>query len=332
MYFVNKINYKNPNNAICLFIIIALSLIPTKKILSQDITTKVFFINKLEIQIIDPLYIKEKNKQVISKKIFDNSLIFEPGIYKINNKEYDFSREGLYRVFDFNGNSRQILIYEKDIHQLISSLSWIIHQGHQDHNLSYSEKFDKLKNYKLSLSCGHAVNFAINFLSQLGINARQISTFAFKDLNGLTDSHVFLEVFRNDIKKWTLYDLANNIYLTSKKGDQYTFLEFYNNFNRKNFLLGKLSNDTFIDTQSFKIKNINFSNFYESLLGSDNQVIDWYEKILQIPFIYTNGKYFTFVNMNKAKINFLGQKFNNNNFDYIYLSMDDFKNKFYINQ
>ncbi len=78
----------------------------------------------------------------------------------------------------------------------------------------------------MSLICGYISKFAHELLDELGIKSRIVYRHTLHNLTGYDDGHVMIEVFRDDLKKWVLYDIDNNCYFIKNK-TPLSFVEFW---------------------------------------------------------------------------------------------------------
>ena len=150
----------------------------------------------------------------------------------------------------------------------MSSLSWIISHGTKDDYKNFDHLLNQAKFRKLSLTCGNSINFVRHITNSLNIKSRQVSLFAMNNLNHLSDGHVMLEIYDNKYSRWILYDIDNNVIFRDAKGNLMSLIELEDKILSNNYILEKISVDSFIDINSFKIKSFDMHLFYESLLAT----------------------------------------------------------------
>ena len=135
-----------------------------------------------------------------------DSLIIPPGKYMYAGYQYDFSKEGLYRLM-ISSDQQERIVFRKNIDAVLSGISWIATGGTNDLGLSEAQKTIKAKTEKLSIYCSGVSSWANYLLSNLGINSRVISFVG-------TESHDVIEVRRDDYQRWVVYDLNSNAYFS----------------------------------------------------------------------------------------------------------------------
>jgi hypothetical protein len=250
----------------------------------------------------------------------NDSLIVKPNIYKIGNSCVNLGKEGLYRILNSDGSIKHVIVFQSDLYQLLSSISWIVTHGNEHNKLDFNEKQAQATKGKLFLTCSRVVGFAGLILERYKIKSRVIQTFASKDLNGYDDEHVLLEVFDPKIQKWILIDIDNNVWFSQNKVGL-SLVEFKSALDSsKNIKLEKLSNDATIDISNFRQNGKNFYGLIsENVIGNEN-LIRWHKYVMDI---VTIDKFF----YNEQQIDFMGKK----EPEYKFKNRNDFIKEFYEN-
>jgi len=255
-----------------------------------------------------------------------DALIVQPGIYSYNNTTYDMTAEGLYRFAEVNGVNRQCIVYQNNIHKLLSSLSWISTHGNSDSSLTYDSLKDSAKTRKIYVTCGKLVGLAQNILTT-SVPTRKISLYALDNITGFDDGHVLLEVWRSDLNKWVLYDLDNNFVFTDNNGVLLSLWEVLAVVNSDNYNMKPISVDTPLDISNFKTTTYDYGLYTETVISNK---YNWLKRVFAFPTIVDNGVYYGVDSsrtrdLTAADITYLtGLGIN-----YQVLSETDFLNRFY---
>lgn len=215
---------------------------------------------------------------VKSQKLPD-SLVITPGTYQINNQNFDFTKEGLYRILIVPEVNFQRIVYKNDIETLLSSLSWIDSHGTRDDDLKFKALEEKAKSEKIILTCGPISKFAQYILDKQKIPSRVVSGITQEKTNGFDDSHTMIEVKIDS--SWQVFDLDNNTYFT-KNNQNLNFQNLVNALNSdQEFEIRKLAYDSGIAIANFKDNNnYDYSLYGESILSTDHALKDWYKRVL----------------------------------------------------
>lgn len=105
----------------------------------------------------------------------------------------------------------QRIHYDNDVIKLLDSIAWIhLHGYGNDYKLSHKQKIEIAKTAKLTLSCGHVVQFVMHILNDLDYEVRFVSIETRQKRNGYDDCHGCLEIVING--KWILFDLTGRVY------------------------------------------------------------------------------------------------------------------------
>ncbi len=221
-------------------------------------------------------------------KALPNGLIIPPGYYIFNNQCYDLTAEGLYRFNLPEQYNEQRIVYHRDVHLLMSSLAWVVTHGESDDHLAYRNLIIKAKQKKLFLTCEAVARFAFQLLTELVIKARIIGARTLDQWNSYDDGHYLLEVYRDDLGQWVLYDLdTDSWFLYNQK--PLSLFEFMDH-REKNYEIKSLSSDSRLKLIDAAGSNYDFAFIHEARLANLKQ---WYQRVMQLVFIVTEVENFT---------------------------------------
>ena len=252
-----------------------------------------------------------------------NDLVIEKGAYNFYNKTYDLKEEGVYRFVYPEKINQQRIVYEKDLDSLLSAICWISSHGNTDDGKDFLEINNKVLNSKIFLTCGPKTEWIENFLSKYSVKCRIVASLTLEKWNSYDNGHVMIEIFREDLKKWILYDLDNNCFFEKNK-KQLSFIEFFSCVKDDNYEIKYLAPQSniaisnFIDSKS----NFDFNFILETKLLTEKLRRKWYKRVIQVLLI-TDGDYnYFFDETNRNHV----EKYSSY---YKFLKQDDFMEKFY---
>lgn len=220
-----------------------------------------------------------------------DTLIIAPGTYTYSGQTYDMTNEGLYRFAELNGATRQCIVYQNDVHKLLSSLSWIASHGNSDGALTYTQMKEQAKTKKLNITCGSITGLARDILGTT--NTRKISTFALDNITNFDDGHVLLEVWRADLSKWVLYDLDNNFVFADTSDNLLSFWEVLAVVDSGNFTMKPIATDTTLDISGFIVATYDAGIYVETVVATEQQKYNWLKRVFAFPTIYEGGIYYS---------------------------------------
>ena len=180
--------------------------------------------------------------------------------------------------------SEQRIVYQHDIHALLSAVCWIACHGNTDDSLSHRNLSVKAKTDKLFLTCGYLCYWAHTLLALVGIKSRRVAGLTLETWNHYDNGHDLLEVWRDDLAKWVLYDLDNHCYFSLSDSD--TPLDFITfcrvATHRQDYRIHRLAKGAGFDVSNFAIDGASYCFMLEYV---QNNLREWYAKILQVPLI-----------------------------------------------
>jgi hypothetical protein len=243
------------------------------------------------------------SRDTIGIPVLPSSLVIPPGKYRVEGKTYDLSKEGLYRFAVLYKYNIQRIVYANDPDALLSGIASIVSHGNSDNDQPQQFLTSEAKSRKLFLTCSKIAGWAQQLLAEQGVQSRGLISCTLEDWNQYNDAHNLIEVHRNDINKWVVYDLDMNRYFTS--GDTLlSFLELVKKVKDHSYTADYLACDVRIDISNFKSEsNYDFSFFSELMI---NDISWWYKRVLQVPMIYEDGKYYYYTHSAEEKIEQMG--------------------------
>ena len=283
-----------------------------------DSRNLVIYFNKEKSDTLTPL----ENNSTKYKHFSNDELIFKPTIYKFGGELYDLTQEGLYYMVDFKqGVAHNVIIYNKNIYSLLSSLSWLVVHGTNDDGKSFETNYNNILHSKLSLTCGDISSFVSTLLNRLNIENRVVNFVTMDKKNSYDNGHVLIEVKIDG--KYTLFDLDNNQYFM--QGEKALSAKDFIGFKSWDSLkLIKLSNDNNVDAQHFSVGSISLHGFIDNV---NNHIKKWYKRVMQVPMISEEGVVYMGLS-NKKDVGDLLKYYPNA----VILSRDEFNKKFYGEQ
>ena len=233
---------------------------------------------------------------IIGSTELPNSLIIRPGKFKFDEKTYDLNREGLYRFVYPGKENHQRIVYEKNIDALLSGISWIYSHGNSDDNKTYQEINEKALYSKIFATCGSISEWAKKILEENNIKARIVSSLTLEQWNSYDNGHILLEVYRNDFKKWVVYDLDNNSFF-STNGTPLSLIEFSTQSAVSDYMINYLASNSNVDVANFVDGKTNYDYAFlmEARFANENSRKQWYKRVMQVPLI-GDGKFNYFFN------------------------------------
>jgi hypothetical protein len=258
-----------------------------------------------------------------AKKDIPNQLVIQPDVYDFSGDCYSLNSEGLYRFLLPGKVNAQRIVYQNDLDALLSAISWITTHGNSDNKKSNIELSDKALHSKLFITCGHISKWAHHLLTDLNVKSRLVAGITTDDWNTYNNGHTLIEVWRENWGKWVLYDLDNNSYFISSRGDEpLSIVEFSQSVATNDYEIIYLSSDTRLDASSFTSSDgYDYSFFSEEV---NVNIRDWYRRVMQVPLIFDESekKYFFMDQSNKDRIESYSAS-------YQYINKSEFLSRFY---
>ena len=247
--------------------------------------------------------IQPSNKDSVQN--IPSKLVIPTGIYSIYGNVYDLQNEGLYRfIFPGIENSQRIVYDGKNIENLLSAISWIYSHGNSDSGKSFDELNQKAMHSKIFGICTTISSWILETLQGQSVTSRLVQTITLDEWNTYDNGHTMIEVYRDDLEKWVVYDLDNNAFFTYN-GISLSLVEFANHIQNDDYDIVYLSSDTKIDVSNFKSSDNNYDYAFvaESISSNEDTLRNWYNRVIQVPLIRdADLEFYFFDSQNQIKI------------------------------
>ncbi len=194
-------------------------------------------------------------------------LVIAPGRYAFAGMAYDLKMQGLYRFcHPFKENQQRIVFdaHKRDVEALLSGLAWIASHGNSDDAASNVDLTEKAATRKLFLTCGNSSRWALHVLARCKVRARPVSTLTLEPWNSYDNGHSMIEVYREDLKRWVLYDLDSNACFVHGK-ELLSLVEMVERSAAGAYEIKFLAGDAPLDVSNFKSK----TNAYDWAFSSE---------------------------------------------------------------
>lgn len=252
-----------------------------------------------------------------------NSLIIPKGKFFFHGKGYELKKEGLYRFIYPGIENQQRIVYEKNLDAILSGIAWIYSHGNSDDEKEFSKINKKALHSKIFATCGHVSDWTCDLLKTRVIRSRVVASLTLDPWNSYDNGHIMIEVYRNDFKKWVVYDLDNNCFFTKNKVPL-SLIEFSDCVKTEDYEINYLANNSNLDTFNFidKRHKFDFAFLLEARFVNEDSHRQWYKRVMQVPMI-ADGKYSYFFNSNDIL------RVQNYSSYYKYMNKKEFLEKFY---
>ena len=232
-----------------------------------------------------------------------DELVIPKDKYIFSGNTYNLDKEGVYRFVNPGKYNIQRIVFEKDLNALLSSIAWIYSHGNNDDEKEYSEILQKAKNEKIFATCGTISNWSVQFLKEFGVKARIVAVLTLDDWNSYDNGHILVEVYREELKKWILYDVDNDAFFSSN-GIPLSLLEFVKKVREDDYDIEFIARKNDIDISNFvdRENSYDYGFLIEARFLNEQTRRKWYKRVFQVPMIVDEGKSYFFDNTNKDKI------------------------------
>ena len=219
-------------------------------------------------------------------KNLPSQLIISKGKYMFSNKIYDLDKEGLYRFIHPGVINEQRIVFENNLDSLLSSIAWIHSHGNKDDKKNYTDILKKAKSSKIFATCGSVSEWTVRFLKEQGFRVRIVAVLTLDDWNSYDNGHILIEVFKEELKKWVVYDIDNDAYFT-KDGNPLSLLEFTKQVRDDKYDINFIAKKNDIDTSNFfdKQNNYDYGFLIEARFLDQDTRRKWYKHVFQVPMI-----------------------------------------------
>ena len=232
-----------------------------------------------------------------------DDLVIPKDKYIFSGNTYNLDKEGVYRFVSPGKYNIQRIVFEKDLNALLSSIAWIYSHGNNDDEKEYSEILQKAKSEKIFATCGTISNWSVQFLKEFGVKARIVAVLTLDDWNSYDNGHILVEVYREELKKWILYDVDNDAFFSSN-GIPLSLLEFVKKVREDDYDIEFIARKNDIDISNFvdRENSYDYGFLIEARFLNEQTRRKWYKRVFQVPMIVDEGKSYFFDNTNKDKI------------------------------
>lgn len=245
--------------------------------------------------------------------------LFDSDLLVASNERYS---DGIYRLYEVQKNTKQRIVYNGDINELMHSLTWVHVHGYKDDWISFEKKLDIAKNRKLSMSCFSTTLFALQICDSLSIQARFVTLLSLEEWNSYNNGHSLLEVYHDG--KWKLWDIDQRRYF--RIGDkELNALELVLAEKDRDCQIIKFSNSPVLALTDLKLNNYDYLFWYEAQFFSEDEYRKFYKRSAQVLLVMQNGVfYFTCDAKDRKRIESYshGEPF-------MFLEKNEFLNRFY---
>lgn len=231
-----------------------------------------------------------------------STLVIAPGQYGFLGNAYDATEPAFYRFLHPSTNQQRI-VYEAgrdNVEVLLSGFAWAHWHGSLDNALSAAALTQKATTTKLSLTCTPVSQWALSILSTYHVQARLVQSLTLDAWNSDDNGHSMIEVYRQDVAKWVLYDVDQNACFL-RQGTPLSLVDMIDYSASGDYDIKYLASD---------------ATMTEDVLRT------WYRRVLQVPII--NGCFYlpTPNDADRARVaGYAGQ-------NYTYLTESQFRQQF----
>lgn len=128
-------------------------------------------------------------KGAVTASDLPDGLVIKPGFYRVENKVFNLSHEGVCRIIVPGERNYQRIVYKDNIKRLMSGIAWMATHGNADDDLGYEAQAEKALTSKLVLTCGVITTFAGNLLNSLSIPNRLVMSLTLDEWNNYDNGH-----------------------------------------------------------------------------------------------------------------------------------------------
>lgn len=210
------------------------------------------------------------------------------GIYTVQGRTFDFTRQGLYRLkldgVHYFINRIVTDGANTDIYALMSAICWNHIHGSSDEGVDYQTMADKGRYQKWRLRCGVIIEMLRWLLPQLGFTVRSQGVITLGPKNGFDDGHAVLETQHNG--EWRMWDLTNGCYFRNAAGKHLSTAEFIAHIANGAPMPTKVKldgNDRRWDNEVITFNGLpwDMGLYGENFIGTDAQQEAWFRRIYQ---------------------------------------------------
>ncbi len=223
--------------------------------------------------------VENTNSNCLSK-----SIVQEPGFVEVEGEVYDLKSVGVYKFYRLSSYSEQRIVCPSkgDIDPILNMLGYLFQYGNLDQALPQQALLDNLTSKTLSTTCGNQAYIAQQIMSLFDIETRLVAGITLQEWNGYDDGHSLLEV-KDARGQWFVYDPSFKCYF--KDTTLYELSHSSTKLEKIEFLPGQLG------CGGFRSNNFDYGFWVEERLLSKEALFEWYNRVLEVPLIYSDGRY-----------------------------------------
>lgn len=214
-----------------------------------------------------------------------STLVIPAGRYRFHGKDYDLSREGLYRFLFLGKETQQRIVRRPDGDPLafISAACWMHSHGYREDNGKYDDLMRQALTGKLIMTCGPYSNFCHWLFNENGLRARVVAPRAL-ERNGYDDGHIALEVMLDG--RWTFIDVDQHV-AVRHGGRRLSFLETVLRVPADDYELEPLALSAPLAIGNFvdKCDGYDYALRMEAAIHSAATLRRWYRHVLAVPLL-----------------------------------------------
>lgn len=218
-----------------------------------------------------------------------DNLCVSPGTYVLAGQVWNMTAPGVYRFSAEGMNLRQVLVPTKDPRVNCELTQWLHGYGSTDHRHNTDKCIELAKTRRIWLTCTGAAHLAVAILRMCGHSARVVMGLTMDEWNTYNNGHTLIEVKTDD--GWIRFDptiggwpqingLPVSLLQLTREQEKSFRLSFVHTCLARSF--GKVQ---------YRSEPGEF--WLEQALLNDDLYIDWYQRVMQLPGILSEG-YFHF--------------------------------------
>lgn len=176
-----------------------------------------------------------------------------------------------------NKRSFQVIVYQKDLWELINAMSKLFLYGNDDDNLRLNEWTKRAIQRHVLMECGPVAVSCFRLLESLGIQSRVV---ALREAGDKEGGHLLNEVFLEG--QWVLIDFINKVFFVNADGCKISLFDVIENGGFENFTLVNFSKIHNFSNNSGRLSQISTdgvfynSSFMLDFLRCENNLKIWF--------------------------------------------------------
>ena len=214
------------------------------------------------------------------------TLVIPPGVYRWQGRNYELTKEGLYRFLYPPKDTQQRIVFQKDTLAAVSALCWLHSHGYREDRKGYDDLKKRALTGKLIMTCGPFSNFSRKLLTEIGVRARAVNSMALTR-NGFDDGHVLVEVALEG--RWVLIDVDQHATFWHG-GRRLSLLEMMSRVRDDDYRIGPLALSVPLAIGDFvdATDGYDYGMWMETNIHSEQTLRSWYRRIMAAALISRN--------------------------------------------